>query len=107
MRSVGVFQNIPLKFYSQKYLPYLLPTKQPYPQSKMKKIKTILTLALAFGFMASVTFTSCGGKKEEAATEQTESQHPAEGGSEHPSEGGSEHPTEGGGEHPASDSTSN
>ncbi len=72
----------------------------------MKKIKTILTLALAFGFMASVTFTSCGGKKEEAATEQTEGEHPAEGG-EHPTEGGSEHPTEGGGEHPASDSTSN
>lgn len=63
----------------------------------MKKLKSILTLALAFGFLASVTFTSCGGKKEgsEETTEQAEGEHPAEG---------SEHPTEGG-EHPAADTT--
>ncbi len=60
----------------------------------MKKLKSILTLALAFGFLASVAFTSCGGKKEgaEETTEQAEGEHPAEGG-EHPTEGDStEHP---------------
>lgn len=70
----------------------------------MKKLKSILTLALAFGFMASVTFTSCGGKKEgaEETTEQAEGEHPAEGG-EHPTEGdSSEHPAAGDStEHPA------
>lgn len=51
----------------------------------MKRLKSILTLALAFGFVASVAFTSCGGKKEaaEETTEQAEGEHPTEGG-EHP-----------------------
>ena len=64
----------------------------------MKKLKSFLTLALTFGFLASVALTSCGGKKEETATEteQTEAEHPAEG-REHPSEGG---------EHPAADTSS-
>jgi hypothetical protein len=67
----------------------------------MKKLKSFLTLALAFGFVASVAFTSCGGKKEgaEETTEQAESEHPAD--SEHPTEGG-EHPAGGDStEHPA------
>lgn len=55
----------------------------------MKKVRSILTLALAFGFLASVTFTSCGPKKEtEETIEQTETEHPA--GEEHPT--GEEHP---------------
>ncbi|OOG77814.1 hypothetical protein [Algoriphagus sp. A40] len=61
----------------------------------MKKLKSILTLALVFGFLASVTFTSCGGKKEgtEETTEQAEGEHP-EGG-EHPAGSDTtEHPTE-------------
>lgn len=62
----------------------------------MKKLKSILTLVLALGFVASVAFTSCGGKKEgaEETIEQAEGEHPAD----------AEHPTEGG-EHPAGDST--
>lgn len=70
----------------------------------MKKLKSIFTLALALGFIASVTFTSCGGKKEgaEETTEQAEGEHPTEG-SEHPTEGdSSEHPAAGDTtEHPA------
>ena len=71
----------------------------------MKKLRSFLTLALALGFVASVAFTSCGGKKEgtEETTEQAEGEHPAEGG-EHPTEGG-EHPAGDSTEHPA-DSTS-
>ncbi len=30
----------------------------------MKKLKSILTLTFALGFLAAVTFTSCGGKKK-------------------------------------------
>lgn len=58
----------------------------------MKKLRSILTLTLVFGFLASVTFTSCGGKKEgtEETTEQTEGEHP-EGG-EHPAGDTTEHP---------------
>lgn len=62
----------------------------------MKKFKSILTLALVFGFLASVTFTSCGGKKDgaEDTTEHTEGEHP-EGG-EHPAGGDTtEHPAGG------------
>jgi hypothetical protein len=67
----------------------------------MKKLKSILTLALAIGFLASVSFTSCGGKKDGTeTTEQTEGEHPADS-SEHPAEGG-EHPADGDStEHPA------
>ncbi|HAH36226.1 MAG TPA: hypothetical protein DEQ87_17440 [Algoriphagus sp.] len=71
----------------------------------MKKLKSIFTLALAFSFLAAVTFTSCGGKKEERSeteTEQVESEHPD--GGEHPAGDSTEHPA--GGEHPSSDSTS-
>ena len=73
----------------------------------MKKLKSILTLALAFGFVASVAFTSCGGKKEgEESTEQVESaEHPAEG-AEHPSDG-AEHPTDSTSEHPADTTATN
>ena len=67
-------------------------------------MKSILTLALALGFMSAVAFTSCGGKKEgaEETTEQAEGEHPAEGG-EHPTEGDStDHPAAGDRtEHPA------
>jgi hypothetical protein len=68
----------------------------------MKKLKSILTLVLAFGFLASIAFTSCGGKKEgaEQTTEQAEGEHPADS-AEHPAEGG-EHPADGDStEHPA------
>lgn len=60
----------------------------------MKKLRSILTFALAFGFLASVTFTSCGPKKEtEETIEQTETEHPA--GEEHPAGADTtEHPTE-------------
>lgn len=46
----------------------------------MRKPKSILTLALAFGFLASVAFTACGTKKEETedTREHIESEHPAE-----------------------------
>ncbi|SEF40636.1 hypothetical protein [Algoriphagus boritolerans] len=59
----------------------------------MKKLKSILTLTFALGFLAAVTFTSCGGKKEgaEETTEQAEGEHPAEGG-EHPASDSTEHP---------------
>lgn len=59
----------------------------------MKKLKSILTLALAFGFVASVAFTSCGGKKEgaEEKTEHPEGEHPAGDTTEHPTDG-AEHP---------------
>jgi hypothetical protein len=61
----------------------------------VKKFKSIALMMLALGVLFSATLTSCGGKKEEATTEQAE-------GGEHPE--GAEHPTEGG-EHPAADST--
>lgn len=45
----------------------------------MRKLRSILTLTLAFGFFASVAFTSCGAKKEnEDAMEQMEVEEPAE-----------------------------
>ena len=72
----------------------------------MKKLKSILTLALALGFVASLTFTSCGGKKDGSGdtTEQVDGEHPAD--AEHPADGG-EHPADGDStEHPA-DSTGN
>jgi hypothetical protein len=59
----------------------------------LKKFKSITVFLLAFGFL-SASVMSCGGKKEEAATEEAATEHPAE----------AEHPTEGG-EHPAADST--
>jgi hypothetical protein len=61
----------------------------------MKKLRSILTLTLVLGFLASVTFTSCGGKKDgaEDTTEHTEGEHP-EGG-EHPASDTSEHPASG------------
>jgi len=61
----------------------------------VNKFKSIALMMLALGVLFSATLTSCGGKKEEATTEQAE-------GGEHPE--GAEHPTEGG-EHPAADST--
>jgi hypothetical protein len=63
-------------------------------QSKMKKVKSILTLALAFGFVASVAFTSCGGKKDksEDKTEHPEGEHPADS-TEHPADS-TEHPAD-------------
>lgn len=46
----------------------------------MRKLRSILTLTLAFGFFASVAFTSCGPKKEDAedGMEQMEMEEPAE-----------------------------
>jgi hypothetical protein len=61
----------------------------------VNKFKSIAFMMLALGVLFSATLTSCGGKKEEATTEQAE-------GGEHPE--GAEHPTEGG-EHPAADTT--
>lgn len=67
----------------------------------MKKIRFTIASLMIVGFLSATLFTSCGGKKEEAAEEVTEqAEHPAEGG-EHPA--GSEHPA--GGEHPTADST--
>jgi hypothetical protein len=60
----------------------------------VNKFKSIALMMLALGVLFSATLTSCGGKKEEATTEQAE-------GGEHP-EG--EHPA-GGGEHPAAETT--
>ncbi|WP_035454820.1 hypothetical protein [Algoriphagus terrigena] len=46
----------------------------------MRKLRSILTLTLAFGFFASVAFTSCGEKKaeDEDSMEQMEMEEPAE-----------------------------
>lgn len=61
----------------------------------MKKIRFTIASLMIIGFLSATLFTSCGGKKEEAAEEVTEqAEHPAEGG---------EHPA--GGEHPTADST--
>ncbi|MCU0399902.1 MAG: hypothetical protein MUE75_02670 [Algoriphagus sp.] len=61
----------------------------------MKKFKFTIASLMIVGFLSATLFTSCGGKKEEAAEEVTEqAEHPAEGG---------EHPA--GGEHPSADST--
>lgn len=63
----------------------------------MKKIKSILSLALALLLISAFSFTSCGGKKD--SNNEADTEH-AEGG-EHP-EGGGEHPTDGDStEHPA------
>ncbi len=62
----------------------------------INRFKSIAVMMLALGVLFSATLTSCGGKKEEATTEQAE-------GGEHPAEGG-EHPA-GGGEHPTADTT--
>ncbi len=62
----------------------------------MKKFRFTIASLMIVGFLSATLFTSCGGKKEEAAEEVTEQ-------AEHPTEGG-EHPA-GGGEHPAADST--
>ncbi len=69
---------------------------RPQNPIKMKKSRSILTLALAFGFLASVAFTSCGTKKEETedTMEYIDSEHPAE--EVHPTDADStEPPTEG------------
>lgn len=61
----------------------------------MKKFRFTIASLMIVGFLSATLFTSCGGKKEEAAEEVTEqAEHPAEGG---------EHPA--GGEHPSADST--
>lgn len=60
----------------------------------MKKLRFTIASLMIVGFLAATLFTSCGGKKEEAAEETTEQ-------AEHPTEG--EHPS--GGEHPTADST--
>ncbi len=69
-------------------------------QSIMKKknnIKSLLMSLLALGFVFSLTFTSCGGKKESESSEEATEHHMEEAeSSEHPSSEG---------EHPSSDST--
>jgi hypothetical protein len=62
------------------------------PNHIMKKFRFTIASLMIVGFLSATLFTSCGGKKEEAAEETTE--HPAEGG-DHPS----------GGEHPSADTT--
>jgi hypothetical protein len=74
----------------------------------MKKLKSIFVLLFVFGFLMGTTITSCGNKKTEDQTEQTEDEpaeeeHPS--GEEHPSDdsehpSGEKHPS--GGEHPSS-----
>lgn len=59
-----------------------------------KKLKSLLILVFALGFLFTTVTTSCGNKKTSEETEQTE--HPTEG---------DEHPTNGD-EHPKSDTTS-
>jgi hypothetical protein len=62
----------------------------------LKKLKSPLILLLLFGFLFASTVSSCGNKKTEDQTEQSE--HPSES-EEHPSDS-SEHPS-GGDEHPS------
>lgn len=64
-----------------------------------KKLKSIVILVFALGFLFATATTSCGNKKAADDTEQTE--HPTEG-DEHPSSG-DEHPKSDstGGEHPS------
>ncbi|MDF2157864.1 hypothetical protein [Algoriphagus sp. CAU 1675] len=70
---------------------------------KKTNLKSLLMSLLALGFVFSLTFTSCGGKKESESNEDA-TEHPMDEAesSEHPSSG-DEHPS--GGEHPSSDST--
>lgn len=73
----------------------------------MKRLKSLLSLALAILLVSAFSFTSCGGKKDsnnEAETEHVDgAEHPADG-AEHPADG-AEHPADGNStEHPA-DST--
>jgi hypothetical protein len=64
-----------------------------------KRLKSLIILVFAFGFLFATVTTSCGNKKTSEDTEQSE--HPSEG-DEHPS-GGDEHPKSDttGGEHPS------
>lgn len=70
----------------------------------LKKLKSFSILLLLFGFLFATTVSSCGNKKTEDQTEQSE--HPSEG-EEHPSDS-TEHPSSGdehpsGEEHPSDD----
>ncbi|WP_245889573.1 hypothetical protein [Cecembia rubra] len=73
----------------------------------MKRLRSLLALLIVFGFVFGATMTSCGNKKAEDQTEQTdehpsEDEHPSD--EEHPSDdehSGDEHPS--GGEHPSSE----
>lgn len=73
---------------------------------KQKNFKSLVLSLLAFAFVFSLAFTSCGGKKESESSEDT-TEHPSGEHAEHPSdsEGEHEHPSEAEGEHPSSDST--
>ncbi len=64
----------------------------------MKRLKSLLSLALAILLVSAFSFTSCGGKKDTnnaAETEQVDgAEHPADG-AEHPADGNStEHPAD-------------
>lgn len=64
----------------------------------MKRLKSLLSLALAILLVSAFSFTSCGGKKDsnnEAETEHVDgAEHPADG-AEHPADGNStEHPAD-------------
>jgi hypothetical protein len=63
-----------------------------------KKLKSFSILLLLLGFLFSSTVISCGNKKTEDQTEQSE--HPSDG-EEHPSDS-TEHPSSGE-EHPSDD----
>lgn len=63
----------------------------------MNKLSSLFSIAVVMLFITGLTFTSCGGKKNEQATEEhmEVSEHPTDGDStEHPSEHPAEHPTD-------------
>ncbi|MFD2202135.1 hypothetical protein [Shivajiella indica] len=69
----------------------------------LKKFKSFSVLLILFGFLFATTVSSCGNKKTEEQTEQSEhpsdeAEHPSDN-AEHPSDS-TEHPS-GGGEHPS------
>ena len=70
----------------------------------LKKLKSFTVLLMVFGFLFAMTVSSCGNKKTEDKTEQSEhpsdeAEHPSDS-TEHPSDG-DEHPSSG--EHPSND----
>ncbi|RPA70257.1 hypothetical protein EF405_02995 [Cyclobacteriaceae bacterium YHN15] len=70
----------------------------------IKKLKSFTVLLMVFGFLFATTVSSCGNKKTEDQTEQSEhpsdeAEHPSDS-TEHPSDG-DEHPSSG--EHPSNE----
>jgi hypothetical protein len=70
----------------------------------IKKLKSFTVLLMVFGFLFATTVSSCGNKKTEDQTEQSEhpsdeAEHPSDS-TEHPSDA-DEHPSSG--EHPSNE----